>query len=98
MKKIGHVKTPLFTISNSWPISFGKDSFRSLINVLFIYVNEHRAKYSENQLKFRGRQYILISNPKIESAPRVSLGFYVPSHGTLISLYLSNVHNYFLLT
>ena len=27
MKKIGHVKTLLFTISNSWPISFGKDSF-----------------------------------------------------------------------
>ena len=27
MNKIGHVKTLLFTISNSCPISFGKDSF-----------------------------------------------------------------------
>ena len=46
-------QTLLFTISNSWPISFGKDSFWSLINVLFISVNEHCAKYS---LKFRGKQ------------------------------------------
>ena len=41
MKKIGHVKTLLFTASNSWPISFGKDSFLNLINVVFISVNEH---------------------------------------------------------
>ena len=48
-------RTLLFTLSNSWPISFGKD-FRSLINVVFISINEHCAKYSGNQLKFRGRQ------------------------------------------
>ena len=48
MKKIGHVKTLLFTISNSWPIFFGKDSFWSLIIVFFISVNEHCAKYSGN--------------------------------------------------
>ena len=50
MKKIGHVKL-LFTVNNSWPISFGKDSFLNLINVLFISVNEYCAKYSGNKIK-----------------------------------------------
>ena len=46
----------------------------SIINVLSIFVNEHCAQYRGNQLQFRGRQKILISNLKIESAPRFSLG------------------------
>ena len=46
----------LFTIGNSWPISFGEGSFWSLINVLVISVNEHCEKYIWNPLKFRGRQ------------------------------------------
>ena len=88
----------LFTTSNSLPIFFGKDSLLSLINVVFISVNEHCAKYSRNQLKFQERQWILISNLKIESAPSVSLGFfYVPSHGTLISQYLQTYRTIFYL-
>ena len=43
-------------LCNTSPISFDKGSFWSLINVLFISVNEHCAKYIENPLKFRGRQ------------------------------------------
>ena len=42
------VLIPLFTISNSWPIAFGKGSYWSLINVLFISVNEVFAKCSGN--------------------------------------------------
>ena len=66
------------------------------MNVLFISVNEHCAKYSGSQLKFQGQQ-ILISNLKIELAPRVSLGFYVPLHGTLISQYLQTYRTIFYL-
>ena len=98
MKELGHVKHCLFTIGNSWPKAFGKGSFSSLINVLFNSVYELCAKCRGNPLKLRGRQWILISNLKIESATRVSLGFLCnfawESHKS-ISL---NVQNDFLLT
>ena len=48
--------TLLFTISNSWPLVFGKGSFRSSINVLLISVSELCAKYSGNPLKLLRRQ------------------------------------------
>ena len=75
-------------ISNSWLISFGKDSFWSLINILFICVNEHCANYSGNHYSSEedSRYWFLIL--KLNQLPEFHSVIYVPSHGTLISQYL----------
>ena len=74
MEKIGHVKH-LFAMSNSWPISFGKDSFGSSINT-FLFCKWTLSKMQRKSVK------------SSVSAPRVSFGFYITLYGTLVIQYL----------